>query len=347
MLTDGCQLMAVIKSDAYGHGIEKIAEHLQNNGVCSFAVASASEGVKLRKHGIKGDILVLGYTHAKYADVLQANDLSQLIIDGTYATALNKSGHKLRVHIAIDTGLHSVGIDHSNFDEIISVYECENLTVEGVATHFASSDSLTRSDIEFTNMQNDRFLAIIDALKERGYNVGKLHSQSSYGVLNYPGLICDFARVGMALLGVLSGDSDTVKKYNLKPILSLRAVIAQVRRIGAGESVSYGRNFTTDKPMKLATVNIGYADGIARNISGKSFNCIVHGKKVPIVGRICMDFIMLDVTQVETAEAGDIVTLIGRDGDEVIRCEDLASAADTITNEIFSRLGIRLPRIYF
>jgi serine/alanine racemase len=226
------------------------------------------------------------------------------------------------------------------------VYECENLTVEGVATHFASSDSLTRSDIEFTNMQNDRFLGIIDALKKRGYNVGKLHSQSSYGVLNYPGLICDYARVGMALLGVLSGDPDTVKKYNLKPILSLRACIAQVRRIGAGESVSYGRNFTTDKPMKLATVNIGYADGIARNISGKSFNCIVHGKKVPIVGRICMDFIMLDVTQVETAEAGDIVTLIGRDGDEVIRCEDLASAADTITNEIFSRLGIRLPRVY-
>jgi len=346
LLPDECSIMAIVKTDAYGHGIVRVAQRMQQEGVKAFAVATVLEGIKLRDNGLDGEILVLGYTPPGDAKFLESNDISQLIVDGAYAGALNETGHKLRVHIAIDTGLHRLGIESSKFSVIESVYACENLIVNGIATHFASSDGLKKGDFEYTDLQVHKFWTVIDALKSRGYDVGRLHAQASYGICNHPAIRCNYVRAGIMLYGMMSRREDTLIKPDLIPVLSLRAVIAQVRWINSGASVSYGRTFTTDRPTKIATVGLGYGDGLPRSISGKDAYAIVCGTKVPIIGRVCMDLLMLDVTDVGQVQAGDIATFIGKDGDEEILCEDLAEIADTITNEIVCRLSERLPRIY-
>lgn len=347
LLPDGCELMAIVKADAYGHGAGQVSARLRQEGVGAFAVATVGEGVRLRESGLDGDILVLGYTHPKDVPLLSGFMLTQLVVDGAYAKVLGEAGPKLNVHIAVDTGMHRLGIDQAVFSDIESVYSYKNLTVTGVATHLASSDSLDEGDREFTDLQIKRFYDTVGALREKGYDAGKLHLQASYGMLNFPDVRCDYARAGIALYGVMSHDEDTVLKPALRPVLSLRALVAQVRAIGAGESVSYGRTFTAAAPMKLATLAIGYCDGVPRQMSGNGGACIIHGFKAPIVGRICMDLLMADVTEAGSVQPGDIATLIGKDGDEEIRCEEVAAASGTITNDILCRLAGRLPRVYF
>jgi len=345
-LPRGCEVMAVVKANAYGHGVERIAACLVGEGIKTFAVATVAEGVQLRGFVTDGDILVMGFTHPADARFLYDSKLSQLVVDSAYAKALNKTGYLLRVHVAIDTGMHRLGMEPSGFSEIESIYNFENLIVDGIATHLASPDSMEQRDIDFTNTQMESFNKVLCNLKDKRYKVGKIHAQSSYGIYNYPEMACDFVRPGIMLYGVKSQDDETKIKTGLKPVLSLRAIIAQVRWIGAGESVSYGRLYTSVKPIKLATVNAGYADGIPRQMTGNGGQCIVNGIRVPIIGRICMDMLMLDVTDVENVAAGDVATIIGKDKNEEIRCEEVAAASGTITNDILSGLGERLPRIY-
>jgi serine/alanine racemase len=345
-ITKSCEIMAVLKADAYGHGVEKIAERLVSEGIKAFAVATVVEGVELRGYVPEGDILVMGYTHPKDAGLLFNHKLSQLVVDGSHAKALNAAGYRLRVHIAVDTGMHRLGIEPSNIKEVEGVFSNVNLTVEAISTHLASPDTLEKSDTDFTKTQMESFFNLVRVLKEKGYDTGKLHAQSSYGIYNYPELVCDYVRPGIMLYGVLSQEGDTRVEAKLHPMLSLKAVISQVRWIKAGESVSYGRLFTAEKSTKIATVGIGYADGVPRQMTNNGGLCLVNGNKVPIIGRICMDMIMLDVTDAGDVKAGDIATLIGKDGDEVIRCEQVAAAAGTITNDILCRLGMRLPRVY-
>ena len=346
LLPENCELMAVVKADAYGHGAEKVAMRLMAEGVKSFAVATVSEAVQLRECGLEGEILILGYTHPRDATLLSAFSLSQLVVDSGHAKELNGANIPLNVHIAIDTGMHRLGIEPSDFSGIERVFACKNLHVEGIATHLASADSIEKDEIEFTNNQMYKFLAVVEALRSMGYNVGKIHTQSSYGICNHPGIKCDIARAGIMLYGVMSREDDTILKPALQPVLSLRAIVAQVRRIGAGESISYGRTYTTGKPMKIATICIGYADGVPRRMSADKAVCIIGGRKVPIIGRICMDLLMADVTGIDSVRTGDVATLIGKDGGAEIRCEDVAEASGTITNEILCRLGNRLPRVY-
>ncbi|MCL2124539.1 MAG: alanine racemase [Oscillospiraceae bacterium] len=383
-LPRGCELMAVVKADAYGHGAEPVAARLQDEGVSTFAVATVDEGLSLRKSGIIGEIFVLGYTHPGSAALLKEHDFVQLIFDGAHAAALDAAGYAIRVHISIDTGMHREGIGAANISEIESVFKCANLSVEGVGTHLASADSLAADDVMFTNGQVERFYETVDVLKGRGYDVGKLHIQASYGMLNHPGIECDYIRSGIGLYGVKSHDGDVAVRLPLVPVLSLRAIVAQVREIGSGESVSYGRIFTASRPTRLATICIGYADGVPRHMSGNGGEVIIRGVRAPIVGRVCMDMLMADVTDiglvatgdvsgagagadvggddagavggtslvagdfagVGLVAAGDVATLIGRDGNDVIRCEDFARASGTISNEILCRLGSRLPRIF-
>ena len=345
-LPQGCELMAVVKADAYGHGAEMVASRAWREGVRAFAVATVDEGVSLRESGLGGEILVLGYTLPADAKRLSGHGLSQLVVDGAHAKALSEAGHRINVHIAIDSGMHRLGMQPSDFGEIEGVYAQKNLTVQGVATHFASSDSLDSGNVEFTNLQMGRFMAVVDKLRGKGYDVGKIHTQASYGIYNYPEMGCGYARAGIALYGVMSHDAATKVRPALKPVLSMRARIAQVRWIGAGESVSYDRTYKADRPMRLATVSIGYADGVPRQMSGNGGACIVRGHRAPIVGRICMDMLMVDATGAGSVEAGDVATLIGRDGGEEIRCEDVAAASGTITNDILCRMGKRLPRVY-
>ncbi|MDR2570656.1 MAG: serine racemase VanT catalytic subunit [Oscillospiraceae bacterium] len=341
-----CEVMAVVKANAYGHGDKEIAKRLVSEGVRTFAVATLTEGIRLRKYVPDGDILIIGYTRPQDARFLYKNNLTQLVVDEVHARALNDVGFKICVHIAVDTGMHRQGIESSDMASIERIFKFKNLIIKSVATHHASPDSFDDGEVDFTNKQTERFDALVLKLKEKGYDIGKLHVQSSYGIYNYPKLNYDYVRPGIMLYGVHSQDDDTGIKTNLKPVLSLRAVISQVRRIGAGESVSYSRKYITNKPIKLATVSIGYADGVPRQMSGNGGMCIVNGRKVPIIGRICMDMLMLDVTDAEHVNSGDIATIIGKDGEEVIRCEEVAAASGTITNDILSGLSVRLPRIY-
>ena len=402
VLADGCELMAVVKADAYGHGAVKVAQRLQREGVGAFAVASLSEAIELREGGIDSEILVLGYTHPADAALLYDFGLTQMAVDGAYAKALdaawaackdaqtgapekngaqigngaqsnnetqdnnkepnaynaprehNTAGGKselaalgeLKVHIAIDTGMHRLGVDYADIAQIEGIFSCQNLSVEGIASHFASSDSVEADDIAFTNTQIERFFKVCDCMKRKGYNIGKQHIQASYGILNYLDTPCDYVRAGIALYGVLSSNGAVKTMLDLWPALSMKARVAEVRQIGAGESVSYGRTFTAEKPLMLATVCIGYADGIPRQMSGSNGVCLIRGQIVPILGRICMDLLMIDVTGIESVAPGDVVTLIGSDGNNTIRCEDVAESSGTITNDILCRLGGRLPRVY-
>lgn len=345
-MAQGCELMAVVKMDAYGHGAEKVAARLQSDGVSSFAVATVGEGITLRECGITGDILLLGYTDPHDAGLLSDHRLTQLAVSSAYAKALDETGHKLEVHIAVDTGMHRLGIDYADTQAIESVYSCKNLAVTGFATHLASSDSIDAQDTQFTMMQIERFFDTAGIIKDMGHGTGKLHVQSSYGLFNFPNLSCDYVRAGIALYGVMSNKAETRRSLALRPALSLRARIAQVKRIEAGESVSYGRIFTAKEPIMLATVCIGYGDGVPRQMSGNGGVCLVRGRKAPIIGRICMDMLMADVTGIESASPGDVATLIGSDGDETIRCEDVAEVCGTITNDVLCRLGGRLPKVY-
>jgi len=339
------EIMAVVKANAYGHGVGAIAGRLVKEGIKAFAVATIAEGVQLRQYVPDGDILVMGYTHPLDAQLLVKNNMIQLVADGAHAKTLHDTGHRIRVHIAIDTGMHRLGIEPSDFSITESIFGLNNLIVEGVATHLASPDSLTENDIDFSKTQMEKFFTLVKKLNDKGYDTGKLHVHSSYGIYNHPESKCHYTRPGIMMYGVRSQNDETQIKSDLHPVLSLRAVIAQVRWIKAGESVSYGRSYTAGGDTKLATVGIGYADGIPRQMSGKNGKAIVHGKKVPVIGRICMDMLMLDVTDVNNVKAGDVATFIGRDGNEEIRCEDVAETAGTITNDVLSGLSGRLPRI--
>ncbi len=345
-LPKSCELMAVVKANAYGHSDIETARELNKAGFYAFAVATLAEGIRLRRKGIKGEILVLGYTNPSDVNYITKYQLTQTVLNYDYARALNASSKQVKVHIKIDTGMHRLGEDYDSYDSLEHMYKLENLKVEGTFTHICTSDSLKDEDVTFSRLQIERFYETIRYLKVKGYDTGKLHIQSSYGILNYPELECDYARAGIALYGVLSDKNDTRLSVDLKPVLSLKARVGIIKNIKADESVSYGRLFTAKHNMRIATVTIGYADGVPRNLFEADTYVLLHSQKAPIIGRICMDQFIIDVTGIDDVKPGDIVTIMGNDGKEQIRCEDFSVRCGTISNEILSRLGNRLGYIF-
>lgn len=340
------KIMAVVKANAYGHGMTEISKKLNQVGVTDFAVATLEEGIILREAGIKGNILILGYTNFNNIDYLLKYNLIQTIVDYEYAKRISQMDlkGKLKVHIKINTGMNRIGESYKNIDKLIEIYQMKNLEILGTYSHLCVSDSLKEDDKLFTNKQITNFFETIKTLQNLGYDTGKIHIQASYGILNYPELNCDYVRPGIIMYGVYSDEYENTKtKVNLKPVLSLKARITSIKEITQGESVSYGRIFKADKTMKIATVGIGYADGYPRNLSGKNAKVLVNGNYVNIIGRICMDQLVIDVSNLTKIEYGDIVTLIGEE--KQIKAEVVAQNSGTITNELLSRLGKRLPII--
>ena len=340
------KIIAVVKANAYGHGMTEISKKLNQVGVTDFAVATLEEGIILREAGIKGNILILGYTNFNNIDYLLKYNLIQTIVDYEYAKRISQMDlkGKLKVHIKINTGMNRIGESYKNIDKLIEIYQMKNLEILGTYSHLCVSDSLKEDDKLFTNKQITNFFETIKTLQNLGYDTGKIHIQASYGILNYPELNCDYVRPGIIMYGVYSDEYENTKtKVNLKPVLSLKARITSIKEITQGESVSYGRIFKADKTMKIATVGIGYADGYPRNLSGKNAKVLVNGNYVNIIGRICMDQLVIDVSNLTKIEDGDIVTLIGEE--KQIKAEVVAQNSGTITNELLSRLGKRLPII--
>ena len=346
ILPQGCLLMAVVKADAYGHGAVKIASELQKAGVKAFAVAALPEGIKLRKSGIRGDILILGYTDPGEIPKLRRYHLIQTAADFTHAEALNSFGKKVRVHIKIDTGMHRSGEDSNHRGAVEDMLHFPNLIAEGLYTHLCVPDSPLPEDRDFTLQQIENFKSLADYLKVQGCCPACLHIQSSYGVLNYPEIRgCSYARIGIALYGALSGGNDPTEiKADLRPVLSVRAAVTVVKELAPGQTVGYGRRFKAASPMIIATISIGYADGVFRNL--KDGYILIKGQKAPVLGRISMDQLTVDITGIPDVHPGDVATVIGQDGEESIPVEQFAAQCGTISNEILSRLGERLDKVY-
>lgn len=347
MLPNGCELMAVVKANAYGHGDVEVARYLNRIGVSSFAVATIEEGIRLRTYGIKGSILILGYTDPQRVPELIRYRLSQTVADYKHAKQLNASKQQISVHIKIDTGMHRLGESCNNAAEIESIFQCHNLKVCGVYTHLCVADSTQEDDVAFTEEQLSRFHTLLEQLKQHQLALPQIHIQSSYGILNYPELQCSYARIGIALYGVLSSPGNKTKvQPELRPVLSLKSRVVLIRQIVAGECVGYGRAFIASRNTRIAVLSIGYADGVPRNLACGKGEVLIHGCRAPIIGRICMDQLVIDTTDIHDVKRGDIATLIGEDGSEIITAEEVAAASGTITNELLSRLGSRLERVY-
>ena len=347
-MPDGTRLMAVLKADAYGHGAVRSALELNRIGVDAFAVACCAEGVELRRAGVKGIILILGYTDVNEWGTLARYKLTQCAVDADYAHELSRAAKRpVMAHMKIDTGMHRLGEPWDHVDRIAECFSLPNLRVTGMFTHLCVSDSLEKSDVDFSEQQLERFFSLADELEKRGIDHGELHTQSSYGIINYPEGRCAYGRAGVALYGVKSDEHDGVRAWpDLVPALSLRAQIGLVRDVPVGDTVGYGREFTAKRATKLAVLPIGYGDGVFRCAMHGGAEAIVNGKRCPIVARICMDQLCLDVTDAGDVKRGDVATFIGRDGDEFISCEEFAAKCGTISNEVLSRLGKRLTKVW-
>ena len=336
------KIIAVVKANAYGHGLVEVSKYLNDIGIYDFAVATLEEGITLRKNGIVGNILIFGYTDISLMKYVIEYDLIQTVVDEDYAKKLMDSCYRVKVHIKINTGMNRNGISYQNISLIKEIYKNETLDVLGIYTHLCAVDSLLEEDVVFTKLQIKRYFDIIDILKKKNINVGSTHIQSSYGLLHYPEVICDYVRIGSLMYGTHNKLVENPKlKLDLKPVLTVKARITSVKTIEKGETVGYGRIFRAEKKLKIATASIGFADGYPRNLSGKNVPVIINGKKAIVIGRICMDILMIDIKDIE-GKVGDIVTLIG----DKVTADLVADFARSASYELLCRLGTRLHRIY-
>ena len=344
ILPDKCSIMAVVKANAYGHGDVEVSRALSHMGIRAFAVATIDEGIRLRKNGIQGEILILGYTDTQRAAVLSRYRLSQTVLDARYAAALSGSGKPVRVHIKVDTGMHRLGESFENAEQIAEMCRSKRLRVDGIFTHLCACDSMEDADVNMTKLQITRFFCLLDKLKSGQVSIPKIHILSSYGALNYSKTPSDYARLGLALYGATSQRNKS--NVALKPVLSLKARVALIRTVAAGESVGYGVEYILKRDTRIAVLPIGYADGLPRCLGNGRGSVLLHGSRAPIIGSICMDQLMADVSHIPDAKCGDVATLIGCDGEDQILAEDIAASTHTITNEVLSRLGNRLERVF-
>ena len=351
LLKENTEIMAVIKADAYGHGEAEILRKLWDCGVRYFAVSNLDEAISVRQNCPASEILILGYTPPEYAYDIEYNNIIQGVLSAEYAAALNKAAHsKIRCHIKIDTGMGRIGLKYSNpehcADEAEKIIKMDKINAEGLYTHFAVADCPDDPEcVKYTDSQRENILSVYDILCQRGYQLPHVHFLNSAGLCYHNNERSTLARAGIIMYG-LYPNYPVKLPIEVKPVMELKAVISMVKKLRTGESVSYGRTYKApDNDVVAATVTVGYADGYSRLLSGKA-DVLVRGKRCPIIGRVCMDQLMLDVSNVPDVKEGDIVTLIGRDGDEVITADELAAMYGTIGYEIVCGISKRVPRIY-
>ncbi len=340
--------MAVVKADAYGHGAVRCAERLEREGAEWFAAATVEEGVELRRSGISRPILILGGFWPGQIALGVENDLTPAVFTLEQAVEIDRvakdQGSKIAVHIKIDTGMGRVGFPSDTAAEIAAkLAEMNGLIVDGLMTHFASADDL-KSD--FTAKQIERFDSVVAAFRDQGFDPTYVDLANSPGAVAHPASRSGMVRLGGVLYG-LGGDvlPKEIETPELKPVMSVRSRIAQIKTIAKGDSVGYSRTFIAERETRIATIPIGYHDGLRRSLSS-SGNMMVRGRRAPIVGRISMDWTTIDVTDIPEANAGDLVTFIGSDGSRKILAEDIARELGTISYEVTCGIRDRVPRIF-
>ena len=345
---NGEEIIAVVKANAYGHGAIDIAPILVENGADRLAVAMLSEALELREAGIKVPILILGYTDVTFAEMLINNDIEQTVYSLDYATELSKKAEALgkiaKIHIAVDTGMGRIGFlpNKQSVEEVVEISKLHNLNITGVFTHFSNADE---EDKSYAHNQINKFNLFIKDLEEREINLGIKHISNSASIIDIEDAHYNAIRPGIILYGYYPSEYINKEKLKLMPALSLKCQVIHVKELKKGEYIGYGRTFRTERDSVIATLPIGYADGYIRGLYKKA-NVIVNGKLAPVVGRICMDQCMVDITDVGPVKVGDEVILLGEDNGLKNNADDMAKLLDTINYEILCMIGRRVPRVY-
>ena len=348
-LKEGTEMVAVIKTDGYGHGAVQVASMLESyDYVWGYAVATLDEAVVLRAAEIQKPILVLGCIFPdQYWEMLKyeirMNVYTKEMAEAISALAVEK-GEQAYVHIKLDTGMARLGFsaEESSIEEIKEIAELPNLVLEGVFTHFAKADE---EDKTFTMMQLEKFEWMTQRLEEEGVTFPYVHASNSAGIIDVRRADYNLVRAGIAIYGLYPSEEVDKEKVQLKPALSLKSHIAFVKDIPAGTPVSYGGDFVSEHQMRIATIPIGYGAGYPRSLSDTGY-VLIRGKKAPIIGRICMDQFMVDVSDIPEVKFGDKVTLIGRDQEEYLPVEKLSELSGRFNYEFVCDLGKRIPRVY-
>ncbi len=344
------EIMAVVKADAYGHGVLETVNTIIENGASRLAVSMLDEAIQLRKIGIDIPILVLSHTNPQRIDELIKYNVTQTVYSHDIAKALSdeavRQGVKARVHIKIDTGMTRVGFQpgYSAVKAVVEIQKLPGIIVEGIFSHFATADE---KDSSYTMHQMALFESIINELNRIGILIPIRHISNSAGILQYPEFSMEMVRPGIILYGIYPSEEVNKEIADLKPAMTLKSSITMVKWVEAETPISYGRKFYTGQKSLIATIPVGYADGYSRLFTGKS-RVLVNGQFAPVVGSICMDQCMIDVTEISGEIAiGDEVVLLGRQGNNEITAQELAGHIGTIPYEIVCIIGKRVPRVYF
>ena len=345
------KVMAVVKADAYGHGVEHCAQELAAAGADWFGVSSLAEALQLRHYGLRQPILIFGYTPPAQAQQLAEYGLSQTVFCSEYAEQLSihaqAAGVQIPIHVKIDTGMSRLGFipgEAKTIEDIVHVCRLPGLTAQGIYTHFPSADYDGDPDGSVTQTQFETFTATIHTLAQKGIHFALRHCANSATTIAHPQMHLDMVRAGIVLYG-LAPSAEVADRMPLAPVMQLKTVVSMVKPLPTGTFVSYGRTFCAPQDTMAATVNIGYADGYPRCLSGKA-EMLVCGQKAPVIGRVCMDQLMLDVGQIQGVSPGMTVTVFGRDGDAFLPVDQLARQAGTIHYELVCLVGRRVPRVY-
>lgn len=344
------KIMAVIKTDGYGHGAVPIGKELEPLlYVWGYAVATVEEGLILRRNGLKKPILVLGATFPEQYQTMAEQDIRPNVFSLRMAKQMSEAMEaldmQLKVHVKIDTGLSRLGfqVKPEAADEIAQISGLSHIILEGVFTHYAKSDA---ADKTMAQAQLAAFEQMRHMLEERGVKPKIYHSSNSAGIIDMPEANMDIVRAGISLYGMWPSDEVKREHISLKPVMSLKSRIVFLKELEAGRTISYGATYTVKENARIATVPVGYGDGYPRSLSNKGY-VLIHGQKAPICGRICMDQFMVDVTHIADAKEGDEVTLIGRDGDACITMEEMGELSGRFNYEFACDLGKRIPRVYY
>ena len=346
-LPEGVKLLGVVKANAYGHGAVPVASYLENQ-VDYFATATIEEAVELRENGISAPILILGYVSpSQYGDLVEY-DITQTIDSYAQALALEKEAarqnRKAKAHLAVDTGMTRIGfqVTEHDADEAAKIADLPHIELEGMFTHFAKSDE---EDKTFTKEQLEKYLWMKEELKKRNVTFTYYHCSNSAGIIDLEEANMDIVRAGITTYGMYPSDEVEKDKVPLKPAMELISHVAHVKWLTEGKPVSYGGTYITTRPTKVATIPVGYGDGYPRSLSNKGY-VLIHGQKAPIIGRVCMDQFMVDVTAIEDVEFGDKVVIFGRDGKEFLSVDKLGELSGRFNYEFVCVLNKRIPREY-
>ena len=347
-LANGREVIGVVKADAYGHGSVEVSKVLLENGASRLAVAIITEAVELRKNNIKAPIMILGYTPLEFGETLVNNDIEQTVYDLEYAKSLSdiaiNMGKKAKIHIALDTGMGRIGFlpNEDSLNKVLEIASLKGIEIVGIFTHFSTADEENK---EYTYEQFSKIKNFNNMLLEKGLDIPLKHASNSGAIIDLPETYLDCVRAGIILYGYYPSDEVKKEKLPLKTVLTLKTKIVHVKKLDKDMYISYGRTFKTERDSIIATIPIGYADGYSRLLSGKA-KVIVNGKFAKVVGRICMDQCMIDVTDIGDVKVSDEVILLGEDGDLKFNADDMAEAMGTINYEVLCMIRHRIPRIY-